>query len=258
MSALRPSSFYLKPPPGPVGIVKFGPFPLGSLTNPGAQGVLANALRPITSPQAGAVSLGGCNVRNSTILETMHRGARFPGVLQVERPARGAIDCPAAAAITDLSTLSIGDGASLFVWTFYRTTPFVPGPLNVDLTGATTPEQVAIAFVTATNLFFVPGPSSGNFIVGRTGAQVRIVQAGRPKTLQSAVPGENVQNMTWLTKTLGVFGNGPITPSAPGDWTGRIVNMAGGKYRRPGVLGVASSPKRAQWIPLYLAAITLE
>ena len=260
MSALRPSSFYLKPPPGPpTALVKFGPFPIGSVNNPGALGVLANVIRPIVTPQGGGGFIGGgCNVRNSTILETMHRGARFPGVLQVERPARGMITCPAAAAITDLSTLTISDGASVFVWTFYRTTPFVPGNLNVDITAATTPEQVALAFVTASNLFFVPGPSSGNFVVARTGAEVRIVQAGRPKTLQSAVPNENSQNMTWLNKTLGVFGNGLITPSVPGDWAGRIVSMAGGKFRRPGVAGVASSSKRAQWIPIYLAAITLE
>jgi len=258
MSALFPSSFYRKIPGGFAGIARFGPFaetaPVGT-----AKGMIANAVRPIITPQRGsAFASPASSVRQTLMFEGVSRACRFPGVMQTERPATGAVTFPAAAGITDLSTLTISDGFSAFVWTFYRTTPFVAGTLHVNLNAAVTAADCAAAFAAATLLAFpVPGLGPAGFQARQAGALVRLIQASTPKTLQSAIPGANSQNLSWFSKTSGALGNGPIVPSVPGDWAaGSLVNMSGGKYRRPGVSGVVANRQRALFVCFYYPAIS--
>jgi hypothetical protein len=169
------------------------------------------------------------------------RAAKFPGVLRPEYPAHGWLDCPAAAGITDHSTLTLNDGYyDPVVFEFVKSGIVTPGNQEVDLVGVVTAEDVAdelaeaILIWTTANVLSSAGGGPG-FLANQDGAEIRLVQAGVRKNFIGAAAGEQPWRGTWVGKTMGALGNNAIVASVPGEWTGRIRGMTGGKARLAGV-----------------------
>lgn len=188
-------------------------------------------------------------------------GVSFPGVFKPEKPARGALVAPAAADITNHSTLTMNDGFSgPVVFEFIKSGSVTPGNQEIDITGATTPAQVAAAIAAAIatwvgSLSIIPQGDGRGFLAFQTAEVLKIVQAFPAKNTRGV---QQLYAFTWIGKTSGAFGNSAIVPSVPGEWTGRIRGMTGGKARNAGCYArPISGPARSQCLTSFVPALTV-
>lgn len=95
-----------------LGTPKFGPFyPVPQVAiNTGTGNVVPNLVAPwgFTAPPS---DVDRNHSQRFQLIQGL-RSAVFPGVLQIERPARGSLTPPAQAAITNHSTLTLNDGSA--------------------------------------------------------------------------------------------------------------------------------------------------
>lgn len=265
MSGAFPSSFYKKPFIFGSPKAVFGPFYSDT-----SAALNLNLARPLLASQ-GATTHGSQAVRNRFLFDGL-RAVRFPGVLQVEKPATTEFPLPAAAAITDHSTMTIDDGSGIpIVYEWKKIGAITPGNVEVDISAATTPTTVATALLTAMNAATaaLASPPSG-FIARYSGpgaGRDGLTPTGRLAVTQCAALKNQggtakVVKLCWLSKTWGSLGNGPVTLSNPADWAGvgAPPAMAGGKFRRPGVVAIAGDApgKRLLSLPGYYPFIKQE
>jgi len=176
------------------------------------------------------------------LIEGGLRGKQFPGVMKPERPARGWLNCPAQADITNHSTLTMNDGENVVVFEFVKSGSPTPGNEEVDISTAVTGSDVAEALGDAIAAWVISlglppqggGPGFSSF---QNGAELKIIQAFPGKNFRGT---GQLWKLTWMQKTMGALGNHDITPSVAGEWTGRIRHMSGGKARKPGCLARAA------------------
>ena len=182
---------------------------------------------------------------------TMTLEGCLPGVMRPEKPARGALDAPAAAGITNHSTLTLNDDFSApVVFEFVSSGVVTPGNGEIDISAAVTAQDVASAIVLAVATWVgaqaIPAFGDGRgFLVETEGdGIVKLVQAFPHKEERGST---QPYAFTWISKTSGAFGNNAIVPSIAGEWTGRIRGMMGGKARRAGTVArPVAGPSRAQ------------
>ncbi len=195
----------------------------------------------------------------SIFIDKLSNGIKFPGVMRAERPARGIINCPAKASITNHSTLTLDDGLSGSVAFEFVTdgSPVTPGNELVDIQAATTAAQVAFALATAIGTWVTaqgiqPSGDGSGFLVDITGARLNVVQAF-PSKMAS---GEHAQpnRGTWYGKTSGVLGNNAIVASVPGEWP-TLHGMTGGKRRHPGMWARTAGRGKSQVLDSFNSEI---
>lgn len=149
-----------------------------------------------------------------------NRAFKFPGMWREPRAARATIQCPAQAAITDDSTVTLDDGAGPMAYEFDTdSSGLIAGDILVDVSAAVTPADVAAAFAAAIT-------AGGQAFTGYARADGRLHLIAR-----APLPGV----FSHVAGTFGVWSNNPITPSIPGEWPGIPAATTGGKQAIPGV-----------------------
>lgn len=154
------------------------------------------------------------------VVRRMYR-YNFPGLYKEERAARATMQCPAQAAITEDSTVTLSDpvvGPQAYEFD-KNASGLIAGDILVDIGAAVTPADVAAAFAAAIN-------GSAQLITAYPGADGRLHLIGK-----SDIPGVFPHSGA----TGGAAGNQPITPSIPGEWPGIPAGLAGGKQSLNGV-----------------------
>ncbi len=229
---------------------------LGPFYQPGSASQAINLFAPwgiltlISDAQLG-------HAPRSLLIDKFLRNYKFPGVFKTEKPARGSIDCPAKADITNHSTLTMNDGWSgPVVFEFTTGGGVTPGNEEVDITGATTGADVAAILAAAiatyvASLGLSPAGGGQGFLANVRGSIVFVVQAFPAKNLIGS-PHSQPARGTWYGKTTGDFGNQAIVPSVPGEWAGRLRGMTGGKQRSAGLFARVIPGSRSQALPGFV------
>lgn len=216
------------------------------------------------TPGVLAVNLAGSALRNNWVrnkymLDTQCRAFKFPGVLRSESPAHCRIAFPAAAAITDHSTLEFIDAnpanVGKWVFEFKKVGPITPGNIEVDISAAVTGADVAVAFLLAlaTYNLTVPMAAPSGFLGVRIGtsATVDFIQAFYRKNSMVDATARALKG-TWVGKTWGSLGNLAPVLSIAAEWTGLISGFSGGKRRLAGIPGfLEMGVPRAQFINTF-------
>ena len=134
-----------------------------------------------------------------------------------------------------------------------------PPNVEIDITAAVTPADVATAIAAAlaaytASLALPPAGGGPGFSSSVAAGIVSIIQAF-PHKNQPRVAHVSPNRLTWFGKTTGALGNVAIVPSVPGEWTGRIRGMAGGKPRRAGLYSRPIPGARFQCLNAFVPAI---
>jgi hypothetical protein len=166
----------------------------------------------------------------------------WPGIFRAERAARGRLIAPAAAAVTDDSTITLDDGVNVRVYEFDTdASGLVAGDVLVDLAGLVTPAEVAEALRAAISN-------------DQAAANIDIAAFSPPDsaviTLLQVSSAFLPEVGTHAPFTNGAAGNNPIVASEPTEWL-NIIGMAGGKDRAEGIAVVPGNKHQAsRLIPL--------
>lgn len=260
-----PSRFYAGPTTGDenVGVGRFGPF-YPQLRQGTVDPLISVGIASRRSQQGRDLWQGGM------------AWLRFPGVLRIERPAKIVIACPDPGLIVDDSTFELNDGFDQYEFSFQTGGAPPPAPV-IDISAAVSPADVAVAMAAAINAHTatlvqpaalaagvgfiaypggsLPGPPSDP-------SQLVIIQCSQLPGLGVSPPGYSLLKHTWAFRCTGSFGNQDIAGTAAPVFAAvnpqnPTLSFAGGKPRKPGVLGLpmgAPGP-RAMTAPFWFPEI---